>query len=207
MGIFQSIGTLLGFILQIYSWMILARVILSWVSPDPYNPIIQFLVQFTDPVLRPARRLIPSFGGLDFSPILVLLGISMLQRVVVALFSGLSAAPVIGVLTGEFLAVLHLFMTLYMLLLVARGGINIHSWLTFRQGRPFRLNLRHPVNLFLFQVTEPLLKHLRRWVPTFGALDVTPLVAAFLLLILLTLIQDAGGMLTPSMRSGGGVLL
>ncbi|MBF0154200.1 MAG: YggT family protein [Magnetococcales bacterium] len=200
MGIFYSIGTLLGFILQIYSWMILARVLLSWVNPDPYNPIVQFLARFTDPVLRPVQRLIPSVGGMDFSPIVVMMGIMVLQRMVAALFSGVPAGLAVGVLAGEILTILHLFLTLYMLLLVARGGINIHSWLTFKQGRPLRLNLRHPVNLFLFQVTEPVLRPLRRWVPTFGPLDVTPLAAAFLLLILLVLIQNAGAAVSTPAR-------
>ncbi|MBF0137676.1 MAG: YggT family protein [Magnetococcus sp. DMHC-1] len=192
MGILHSIGTLLGFVLQIYSWMILARVLISWVNPDPYNPIVQFLARFTDPVLRPVQRLLPPMGGLDLSPIVVMMGIMMLQRLVTALFSGVPAGLALGVIAGEILTILHVLLTLYMLLLVARGGINIHSWLTFKQGRPLRLNLRHPVNHFLFQVTEPVLRPLRRWVPTYGPLDVTPLAAAFLLLLLLILIQNAG---------------
>ncbi|MBF0178252.1 MAG: YggT family protein [Magnetococcales bacterium] len=201
MGIFHSIGALLGFILQIYSWMILARVLLSWVNPDPYNPVVQFLARLTDPVLRPLQRLIPSIGGLDLSPIVAMMGIMMAQRLVAALFSGVPAGLAVGVLAGEVLTILHLFLTLYMLLLVARGGINIHSWLTFKQGRSPRFNLRHPVNLFLYQVTEPLLRHLRRWVPTFGPLDVSPLAAAFLLLMLLFLIQSAGMAVTSPAES------
>ena len=75
--------------LQIYSYIILARILLSWVRVSPYHPtfgpIVNAIYQITDPVLEPARRLLPPAGGLDFSPILVFLGISMLQRLLIGL--------------------------------------------------------------------------------------------------------------------------
>ena len=55
-------------------------IILSWFNHDPYNPIIKFLREITEPVLSPARKLLPSMGGIDFSPILIFLLISFLQR-------------------------------------------------------------------------------------------------------------------------------
>ena len=66
-------------------WIVIARAVLSWVSPDPYNPIVRFIHQITEPVLYQIRRRIPvSFGGIDFSPILVFLAIIFLQRFVVS---------------------------------------------------------------------------------------------------------------------------
>ncbi len=71
--------------LTIYMWIIIARAILSWVNPDPYNPIVRFLYNVTEPVLSRVRRLVPvAFGGLDLSPILVLLAIVFLQKFLVA---------------------------------------------------------------------------------------------------------------------------
>jgi YggT family protein len=65
-------------------WVIIARAVISWVNPDPYNPIVRFLNSITEPVLYPVRRRIPiHFGGLDFSPILVILAIIFLQSFVV----------------------------------------------------------------------------------------------------------------------------
>jgi YggT family protein len=65
-------------------WVVIARAVLSWVSPDPYNPIVRFIHQVTEPVLYQIRRRIPvSFGGIDFSPILVFLAIIFLQQFVV----------------------------------------------------------------------------------------------------------------------------
>jgi YggT family protein len=63
-----------------FFWMIIARAVLSWVNPDPYNPIVRFLYRFTEPVLRPIRDRLPTFQmGLDLSPMIVLLAIYFLE--------------------------------------------------------------------------------------------------------------------------------
>jgi YggT family protein len=80
-----AIAKVLDIVLTIFMWIVIARAILSWVSPDPYNPIVRFIHQITEPVLYQIRRRIPvSFGGIDFSPILVFLAIIFLQRFVVS---------------------------------------------------------------------------------------------------------------------------
>lgn len=71
----QTAGLLLNYIF----FAVLARVILSWVAPDPYNPIVRVIAQITEPVMAPARRLLPPMGGLDLSPIVVLLGVQFLR--------------------------------------------------------------------------------------------------------------------------------
>jgi len=78
MGIIGLILT----ILQVYSWLILARVILSWVNPNPSNPLLIQLIRVTEPVLAPLRALIP-IRGIDLSPILAFLLIRLLMRVIV----------------------------------------------------------------------------------------------------------------------------
>jgi YggT family protein len=80
-----ALATVIYYVLEIYMWIIIARAVISWVNPDPYNPIVRFLYSITDPVLLAIRRRLPiSFGGIDFSPILVILAIIFLQRFVVA---------------------------------------------------------------------------------------------------------------------------
>jgi YggT family protein len=65
-------------------WIIIIRAVLSWVSPDPYNPIVRFINNVTEPVLYQIRRRLPvSFGGIDLSPVVVLLIIVFLQSFVV----------------------------------------------------------------------------------------------------------------------------
>ena len=79
-----AIAKVLDIVLTIYMWVVIARAVLSWVSPDPYNPIVRFIHNITEPVLYQIRRRIPvSFGGIDFSPIIVFLAIIFLQRFVV----------------------------------------------------------------------------------------------------------------------------
>ncbi|MEM7009591.1 MAG: YggT family protein [Thermodesulfobacteriota bacterium] len=79
-----AIATVLDLVLNVYMWIIVARAIISWVSPSPYNPIVQFLYRATEPVLRYARRIIPPIGGtLDLSPIIVLLAIVFLRQFLV----------------------------------------------------------------------------------------------------------------------------
>jgi len=80
----EAVATILNIGLTIYMWIIIARAVISWVSPDPYNPIVRFLNNVTEPVLYRVRRLIPVyFGGFDFSPILVLLAIIFIQKFLV----------------------------------------------------------------------------------------------------------------------------
>lgn len=73
-----------GWVLGLYSWVIIAAALITWVSPDPRNPIVLFLRQVTEPVLAPVRRLLPPWktGGLDFSPLIVILAIQFVERVV-----------------------------------------------------------------------------------------------------------------------------
>jgi len=77
----MSISVLLLAILQVYSWLILARVVMSWVNPNPRNELLVMVVKVTEPVLGPLRGVV-SFGGMDFSPILAYLLIRILMRIV-----------------------------------------------------------------------------------------------------------------------------
>ena len=84
-NLLAALASVIGLVLNLYMWIIIARAVISWVSPDPYNPIVRFLYSITDPVLLAIRRRLPlSFGGIDFSPIVVILVIVFLQRFLVA---------------------------------------------------------------------------------------------------------------------------
>ncbi len=67
-------------LLTLYTFVIIARALISWVNPDPYNPIVNFLYRATEPVLYRVRTLLPDLGGIDLSPLVVLLSIQFLQR-------------------------------------------------------------------------------------------------------------------------------
>ena len=74
---------LADFMLSLYTWVIIAAALISWVNPDPYNPIVQLLRRVTEPVLRPIRNVLARYqAGLDFSPLAAILIIQFIQRVV-----------------------------------------------------------------------------------------------------------------------------
>jgi len=74
-----ALANLVNLVLEAYFWIIIAGAVLSWVSPDPSNPLVRFLRRVTEPVLRPIRRRLPTGMGLDFSPMVVLLAIYFLK--------------------------------------------------------------------------------------------------------------------------------
>jgi YggT family protein len=83
---FEALANVVDIGLTIYMWVVVVRAIISWVNPDPYNPIVVFLRRSTDPVLNPIRRRLPlalSRTGIDFSPLILLLGIIFLQKFLV----------------------------------------------------------------------------------------------------------------------------
>ena len=83
-NLIMAIAKILSIILSIYMWVIIIRAIISWFSPDPFNPIVRILYQITEPVLWRIRRYIPlQFGGIDFSPIILVLAIIFLQQFLV----------------------------------------------------------------------------------------------------------------------------
>ena len=80
----DALAAVTQMVLQLYMWIIIARAVLSWVNPDPHNPIVQFIHRLTDPLLYRVRRWIPIHGGgIDFSPIIVILAIIFLQTFLV----------------------------------------------------------------------------------------------------------------------------
>ena len=75
---------LLARIIEIYTFVLLIRILMTWIpNLDPHNPIVQMLVQVTDPVLEPARRLIPPLGMIDISPIVVFIALSIIRDLLV----------------------------------------------------------------------------------------------------------------------------
>lgn len=82
-NLLNAVAQIVNIGLSIYFYIIIARAIISWVNPDPYNPIVRFLYQATEPVLYRIRRWVPYLGGIDLSPIIAMLVIKFLQFFVV----------------------------------------------------------------------------------------------------------------------------
>jgi len=87
----KALATVLEYALDFFMLIVIARAVLSWVNPDPYNPIVRFIHNVTEPVLLPVRRRVPLwFSGIDFSPIVVILGIVFIKVFVVNSLKGMA---------------------------------------------------------------------------------------------------------------------
>ena len=90
---FKAVAVVLDYALTIYMWIIIARALLSWVNPDPYNPIVRFINNATDPLLYRIRRYLPvNLGGIDISPVIAILGIVFIQVFLVSSLHRLALA-------------------------------------------------------------------------------------------------------------------
>lgn len=78
-----AVAKLVNFVFDAYIIIVFARAVISWVNADPYNPIVRFLVQATDPLLSRIRRYVPLLGGIDISPMILILAILFLQNLLV----------------------------------------------------------------------------------------------------------------------------
>lgn len=87
----SAVATILDYILTIANWFIIIRALISWVNPDPYNPLVQFLYRTTEPLLAPFRRIVPAYRfGIDISPIFALLFIWFLKLFLVSTLFGVA---------------------------------------------------------------------------------------------------------------------
>jgi YggT family protein len=88
---FSAIAGIMGWTLDIYMWIVIAGAVLSWVNPDPYNPIVRFINNVTEPVFNQIRKRLPvNFGGFDLSPVIVILAIYFIKAFVVTSLYGIA---------------------------------------------------------------------------------------------------------------------
>jgi YggT family protein len=89
MALFYNLLSFISMILSLYMWIVIASAVITWVNPDPMNPIVRALRGLTEPAYRQIRRVIPTnFGGLDIAPMLLILAILFLQEVVIRSLKG-----------------------------------------------------------------------------------------------------------------------
>jgi YggT family protein len=166
---------LVSTITDLYVTAILLRLLLQWVRADFYNPLSQFLVKVTNPVVVPARRIIPSIGKLDTASVVVMLLLELLQLVIIGLISQTEFAFQFLLLFAIKKLLVTLLLT-YFVLIIARV---IVSWIANQA--------RHPIIPLIFQLTEPVLRPFSKLVPPLGGVDLSPLFALIAVRFLLLL--------------------
>ena len=97
-NLLSSVAMVLDFLLTVFYWLIIIRALISWVSPDQFNPVVQFLYKSTDPVLSPIRKVLPFAlkSGIDISPIIAFVAIMFLKSFLVATLNDLAVRIRLG---------------------------------------------------------------------------------------------------------------
>ncbi|MCP5458042.1 MAG: YggT family protein [Gammaproteobacteria bacterium] len=172
------IQTLFGF----YILAVMLRFLLQWVRADFYNPLVQFLVTLTNPPLLPLRRFIPGLMGLDMASVVLMVVMQFTEMALIMSVLGqrVEFGPLI-LLTGVELIFLLLNIFIWAVVIQA-----ILSWVS--------IDYRHPAVTLLRQLTDPVLRPVRRYLPPMGGLDLSPMVVIIGLVFLRLLIGDLLGL-------------
>ncbi len=89
-NIVSGLGGIVHSLLTVYIWIVIIGALLSWVRPDPYNPIVQVLYRLTEPAYRLVRRLMPTvFNGLDLAPLILIIALQVLDVILVNIINAL----------------------------------------------------------------------------------------------------------------------
>ncbi|UVE18110.1 YggT family protein [Pseudomonas sp. LS44] len=168
--IIQTLGSL-------YLLIVLLRFILQLVRADFYNPLSQFIVKATQPLLKPLRRVVPGFAGLDLASLVLAILVQLLLMVVTLTLMGYGVAGyILQVLIWSIIGVTSLFLKVFFFALIVSV---ILSWVA-----PGSYN---PGAQLVNQICEPLLAPIRRFLPSLGGLDLSP-IFAFIALNLLDML-------------------
>ena len=172
----NAFSYLVGTLIDLYVAAVLLRLLLQWVRADFYNPLSQFLVKLTNPALVPLRRVIPAIGRLDTASVVLMLLLEILGVWLVSMIGGAGVAFPQVVAFSAIKLVMTLLMTYFFLIIVAV----ILSWIG--QG------LRHPFVPLVFQLTEPVLRPIRKVIPPIAGIDLSPLFALIAIRFLILLL-------------------
>jgi YggT family protein len=170
-------------IFSIYISIVLIRLLLQFVKADFYNPVAQFIVTATNPIIKPLRRFIPGWFGVDWSCVLVALGLQATETILSLLVKGYSVPPTAISISGLLIWSLGELIDICLVIFLFATFVQIiASWI--------QPNQYNPLTLLCEQITAPLFKPVRRFVPNFGMLDFSPIVVIFLIILMRLLIAD-----------------
>ncbi|UNH31407.1 YggT family protein [Moellerella wisconsensis] len=185
----QTLLFVIPTIIQLYIFVLLLRIWMQCVRADFYNPFSQFVVKATQPLVGPLRRIIPAMGAIDTSTVLVAYLLALVS-IVFGLWAtstmallGLSLIPM-----GIILFLTYVGKLIFWLILIRA----ILSWVS--QGR-------NPVDLLLYQLTEPLMAPIRRIIPAMGGLDFSAMIVMFILIALNYLRLDVSLMIDQNITA------
>lgn len=159
--IITAIVFLITVISQFYIGLVLIRFLMQWVRADFYNPLAQFIVRATNPLLRPLRRLIPSVLGLDVASVLLAITLQTVSLTLLVTLQGKISMLTWNIVLS--LATLEIILLVLHIYLVGACLVCIVSWLS-----PYNDN---PLTILAYQLLEPLTSRIRRYIPPFNGVD------------------------------------
>jgi len=158
---------LISIVVSFYIAIVLMRFFLQYFRADFYNPLSQFVVKATDPLIKPVRKIVPGFAGLDISSLVLAWLISLISEPLLVVLSGYSFKLNIGLLlVAPVFKVISACFSLFILLIFIRA---ISSWVA--------TGGYNPVFAVIGQLTEPLISKCRRLLPATGGFDLSPMIA------------------------------
>ncbi|HFC92108.1 MAG TPA: YggT family protein [Leucothrix mucor] len=179
MNVLQQIGAfLIESLFSLYIGAVILRMLLGYAGANFYNPLSQFLVKVTNPVLVPLRRFIPSIGKIDTAAVVLALGLTVIKTILLLLI-GYGDFSLVAALIYSIIDLIKVVIWVYIISLIIQA---VMSWVGSAHG--------NPVAPLIQSLTDPLLRPIRRVVPTIGALDLSPMVALLLLNILLIIVRN-----------------
>ena len=165
MGLVADIGTfLVQTLLTFFLVAVVLRLLMQVARADFYNPISQFIVKLTNPVLLPLRRFIPGLGGIDLAAVVLALLVQLAATTVLLVLQGFSPINPLYMLAWGFIGILSLILNIYLFTIIASIVV---SWVAPHST--------HPAVLLLRQFTEPVMAPFRKLVPAIGGLDLSPI--------------------------------
>lgn len=178
MSVMLEIGVfLVQTLLSLYTSAIILRFLLGYARADFYNPLSQFLVKITNPVLVPARRLVPSIGKLDTSAVAVAFALIVIKGMLLNAMIGMN----LGIAAILFKSVGELISSVIWVYIIALLIMAVISWIGSAQG--------NPVLPLISSLTAPLLNPVRKYIPPVGMMDLTPMAVMLGLYILLIIVK------------------
>ena len=172
----NALSYLIGTLIDLYVAAVLLRLLLQWVRADFYNPLCQFLVKVTNPVLVPLRHVIPSIRRLDTASIVLMLALEIISVWIISLIGSNAMTFQQIIAFSAIKLVMTLLVTYFFLIIVAVIG----SWIGQR--------MHHPAIPLVYQLTEPVLKPFRRIIPPIAGIDLSPLFALIAIRFLILLL-------------------
>jgi len=158
---------LISIIISFYVSFVLLRFFLQYFRADFYNPLSQFVVKATDPLIKPLRKIVPGFAGLDASSLILAWGIFTISEPLLLLVSGYSLNMGVGLfIVPPIFKVISACFNLFIFLVIVRA---ISSWIA--------TGGYNPVFTVIGQLTEPLMSKCRRVLPATGGFDLSPMIA------------------------------